>query len=419
VLANFGRRLRATLAVGVLALLVIALTPTPPARMSATGSSAAAGPALLTSSAARSSALTCHGILDDAARPPVLLVPGTAVTPEENWAPTYLPVLLDRGHAVCTVRLPDFATKDVQANAEYVVTAIRTMAARSSRRISIIGHSQGTLLSPVALRMWSDLSPHVDDVIGLAGVYDHGSQEIAARCATRCTPVLHQLAAGSAFLADIRRRALPSGPTYTNIGTLGDTTVTPQPAANQQPGAHSILVQDVCPGRTVPISEHAFIVGDAVALALTLDALDHPGTADLGRLDPNVCADGQYPEFNVVQYLAASTLTGIRAGVSTTSEPHLYCRHRSTCRYPRLRGFLVTAPAFTIGRHSVVVRTRALGPGRVKIRLGDRRVVSRVQAGPVSIRVRRPVGRAQLVVKTRPRHYSAWGVERTKRIPGR
>jgi hypothetical protein len=46
-------------------------------------------------------------------------------------------------------------------------------------------------------------------------------------------------------------------------------------------------------------------------------------------------------------------------------------------------------------------------------------VVSRVQAGPVSIRIRRPVGRAQLVVKTIPRHYSAWGVERTKRIRGR
>jgi triacylglycerol lipase len=196
-LATFGRRLRAAVVVGVLSLLVIALTSTSPARTS------------------------------------VLLVHGTAVAPEENWGPTYLPVLLDRGHAACTVRLPDYATRDVQANTEYVVTAIRAMAAASSRRISIIGHSQGALLSHTALRMWSDLSPHVDDVIGLAGVYDRGSQDIAARCQSRCPRVLHQLAPGSAFLQDIARRALPTGPAYTNIGTIGDSTVTPQPAAHR------------------------------------------------------------------------------------------------------------------------------------------------------------------------------------------
>lgn len=377
------------------------------------------GPALLTPSAARSSALACHGSLDDVTRSPVLLVHGTAVAPEENWGPTYLPVLLDRGHAVCTVRLPHYATRDVQANTEYVVTAIRAMAAASGRRISIIGHSQGALLSHTALRMWSDLSRHVDDVIGLAGVYDRGSQDIAARCQSRCPRVLHQLAPGSAFLQDIARRALPTGPAYSNIGTLGDSTVTPQPAANRQPGAHAILIQDVCPGRSMPVPEHAMIAGDAVALALTLDALDHPGTADAGRVDPGVCAEQQYPEFDEVRYLAASGAIRTRLGASTTTEPQLFCRHLSTCRYPRLRGPLISAPSFTIRRHFVVVRTRALGPGRVKIRLGDRRVVRRVQAGPASIRIRRPARRARLVVKTRPRHYTAWGVEGTRRIPRR
>ena len=144
-------------------------------------------------------------------RAPVLLVPGTTLTPMENWAPTYLPVLLDRGHAVCLVRLPRYGTRDVQANVEYVATAISAMAQRSTRPISTIGLSQGALLPMAALRTWPGLAAHVDDVIGLAGVYERGSTELVRRCRTRCLPVLHQLATGSAYLTHIARKPSPRG----------------------------------------------------------------------------------------------------------------------------------------------------------------------------------------------------------------
>ncbi len=373
---------------------------------------------MLTSRSARLESLSCRGDLDDAERGPVLLVPGTAVTASENWDPTYLPELIDRGHAVCTVDFPHYATRDVQANSEYVATAVRVMAQRSDRKLSIIGHSQGALLAQVALRTWPDLSTHVDDVIGLAGVYDRGSVEMARRCQIRCTPVLHQLAAGSAFLRSISRRPLPSGPSYTNIGALGDLTVTPQPAANNQRGATSYLVQDVCPSRGLPISEHAMIVGDNTALALALDALQHPGVASPDRLDPAVCDTGNYPGFDSISYLAVATLTQARASDWTRSEPALFCRYRPTCRNPLLRGPLIASPRYDIGRRTITIRTRASGPGKVVVRVGGRRVRQHVVSGPVVLRIHRPGARARLRILTQPRYYSRLGTEAARWVPG-
>jgi triacylglycerol lipase len=414
-----GRRWAAVVVAGLLIPLILTVPSMPRASASEPGTrSEGPGPAMLSSRADRIDALSCSGDLDDARRAPVLLVPGTALTPEQHWGPTYRPVLLERGHAVCMVRLPAYATRDVQANIEYVATAIRTMAARSSRRISIIGGSQGALLPQVALRTWPDLPAHVDDVIGVAGVYDRGSEAIVGRCESTCLPVLHQLATGSAFLASIGRRPLPDGLSYTNIGTRGDQTVTPQPAANRQPGATSILVQDVCPGRDVPEPEHAMLFGDAVALALTLDALDHAGAASAGRLYPWVCLQESYPEFDRTRFRSpTSHASGFAA--ATQSEPTLYCRSRRTCRNPRLRGFLTTSPRYTIGRNRVTVRTQAHTRGRIRIVLGNRAVDEAVRPGPVTMRIRRPADRSRLVVRTRPQYYTAWATEDGKWIRAR
>jgi triacylglycerol lipase len=238
---------------GLLTPLLLTVPSMPHASANKTGnSSEGPGPAMLSPRADRLDALSCSGDLDDARHAPVLLVPGTTLTPEQNWGPTYRPVLLDRGHAVCMVRLPAYATRDVQANIEYVATAIRTMAARASRKISIIGGSQGALLPQVALRTWPDLPAHVDDVIGVAGVYDRGSEELVRRCRSTCLPVLHQMATGSAFLSAIGRRPLPGGPSYTNIGTRGDQTVTPQPARTGSPAPRRSWSRTSAHGATCP-----------------------------------------------------------------------------------------------------------------------------------------------------------------------
>jgi triacylglycerol lipase len=406
-------------------LLIVAAAITPLVPMAAVPAAPATdsgrrgegpGPAMLTARFARFDALACSGALDAAPRGPVLLVPGTAISAADNWGPTYLPVLLERGHAVCTVDLPDYATRNVEEGAEYVATAIRRMAGASTRPISLIGHSQGAYLPRVALRTWPDLTAHVDDLIGLAGVYDRGSQALRGRCRLRCMPVLHQLASGSRFLARMSGLRLPPGPSYTNIGTLGDLTITPQPAANQQPGATSIMVQDVCPGRTMPIAEHAMIAGDAAALALALDALDHPGPALPDRIDPAVCERQQFPEFDSLRFLAATTLTSTRAGTSASEEPAPYCRRMPTCRQPRLRGFVTTATRYAVRRDGITVRTRVRLPGRIRVTLGGRSVSRTVTPGRVTLRIRRPDRAARLLVKALPRHFTSWAVEGSRRV---
>ena len=369
------------------------------------------GPAMLSAASLRTASLTCHGDLEQAPRAPVLLVPGTAMSAEENWGSTYLPVLLDRGHAVCLVELPDFATRDVQASSEYVATAIRLMARGSSRRIATIGHSQGAFLPLVALRTWPDLSVHVADVIGLAGVYDRGSSRLTARCANRCTPVMHQLAARSAFLRSIRRVPLPAGPSYTNVGTVGDETVTPQPVANHQRGARSIMLEGACPGRATPPLAHAMIVGDAVALGLVIDALGHPGPASASRLDPYLCEQGEYPGFDSARFIAAASNVSARTARGTRAEPPLYCRRRPSCRDPNLRGLLTARIRYDVRRRTVTVRTEAQVPGRLRISLGGRVIQRAVRPGPVTVQIRRPARRARLVVASRPRHYTVWATE--------
>jgi triacylglycerol lipase len=407
------------MSVAVATVLFVPLIATTPPPMTPAGARAdrgldLPGPAMLSPAADRADALSCSGDLDEARRPPVLLVPGTSLTPTENWNPTYRPVLLERGHAVCMVRLPAYATRDMQANIEYVATAIRMMADRSSRKISTIGDSQGALLPQAALRTWPDLAADVSDVIGVGGVYDRGSKALVGRCRTNCIPVLHQMATGSAFLAALRRRPLPHGPSYTNIGTRGDQTVTPQPSANQVPGATSIMVQDACPLHRVPEPQHTMILGDSVALALALDALDHDGPASSRRLSWGVCFRGSYPEFDLDDLL--SRRADKQLAPQTRSEPRLYCRDQRGCQDAAQRGYLLSGPRVTVGRHRITVRARALQPGKVRVAVPGHAVVRRVRPGAFALKVPRSSGGGDVVVATRWGFYRAWAVEARRSV---
>lgn len=376
------------------------------------------GPAMLSSAADRNKALTCKGDLDGSRQTPVLLVPGTSLTPMENWGPTYRPVLLGRGYPVCMVALPAMATKDIQVNIEYVATAIEKMAARAGRKISMIGVSQGGLLSVAALRTWPQLGKYVDDVIGLAGVYDRGSRALVKHCKQACLPVLRQMSPGSAFLTALHRRPLPKGPSFTNIGTEGDQTVTPQPSANWMPGAKSIMVQDACPWRDVAEPQHAMMLGDSVALQLVLDALEHDGVASPGRLPFTACWKRTYAGFDLDDLLDHANHKA-QLAKKTKAEPALFCRSQRSCRDPELRGRAISTARYTIGRKWITIRAHVQVPGRIRVVVGKRVIDRAVSPGLVTLRVRRPAGAAEIVVETRPQYFTAWAVEATKSILGR
>jgi len=268
---------RAQVAVAV-AALVGGLVPRPAA-------AAPAGPPLSVPRDRLAASLSCPASFR-ADRDPVLLVHGTATNSHDTWSENYLRALPAMGFSVCIVDLPERALGDIQVAAEYVVNAIRTVAAASGRRVDVIGHSQGTLEPRWALRWWPDVRQLVDDDISLAGPH-HGASGADQVCATgTCAPAAQQMRHGARFIAALNRGdETPGDVDYTSVFSRDDELVQP-PSSARLDGAVNVLLQDLCPGRVV---HHGGMVHDPAVFALVLDALSHDGPADPARFDAAAC----------------------------------------------------------------------------------------------------------------------------------
>ena len=250
--------------------------------------------------------------------------------------------------------------------------AIREVSRRAGgRRIATIGHSQGAAQAVLALRFWPKLAGRLDDVIGLSGAYDRGSAAIADSCAQRCIPPFWQFVPSSRMLRSLATRPLAPGPSLTAIGTLYDSVVTPQPAANFVPGGRSIEIQDICPGRRFANGlDHIHMAADAVAYATALDALDHPGPADPARISRLNCALDVFPGADPVKLATlgpqlAASFQGEGYGPAVAHEPKPRC--------PFAIGCDVIASLRLVRRHvrsgeDLVLRARISRRGQVRIR---------------------------------------------------
>jgi hypothetical protein len=395
---------------------------------------AAPGPALTEPAAARLAALRCYGDLAGAPKLPVLLVHGTHVDADGNWHWGYRKALVELGHGVCTVDMPERATVDVQRSVEYFVGGLREMHERSGgRKVSVIGHSQGGFHPIFAARVWPDVAEIMDDFIGLAGAYDNRVRGVAGGCPGMCIAAFKQISAGSRFATQLARRRLPPGPSYTAIASLADTTVTPQPAANELPygAGRSMQIQDVCPGRAfaVPDFDHVAMAGDAVAYELALDALDHPGTADPARISKAVCANPLFfPRANLAELALRlpDILANFDAGTDVAQEPPLRCYMDPACPEKVLAGASLKRK-----RGRVAIRLRATRSGSARVRFvrlaGRRRAAGRPRrsfpvsatARPVTVelptRSLRP-GRYAVEIQARAEYKSRFVRERALRL---
>lgn len=291
------------------------------------------GPALSVPRALLAKALVCTGDLRGARLQPVLLVPGTNVTPQE-FAWNYAKSFRLQGRPFCTIELPVQSTGDAQVAAEYVVFAIRTMAARAHRRIDVMGHSQGGMLPRWALRFWPDTRNLVDDLVGLAPS-NHGTLVSVVSCQAGCPAAHRQQAAGSQFLEALNSRTETfAGIDYTAVYTHLDEIVVPNQDSTGSSSLHggrgritNVAVQDVCPAST---ADHLSIgTYDPVAYALTLDALDHPGPADPNRVPAGTCTQALHPGVDPTTFPTdeAGTLQELvvayEVAPSTSTEPPL------------------------------------------------------------------------------------------------
>jgi triacylglycerol esterase/lipase EstA (alpha/beta hydrolase family) len=284
------RRGRAALAIGALGLALSNAIP-----------ASADGPTLESSLAARDRAIQCP-LAFSGDHEPILFVHGTAGRPEDHWALDYQKILPDLGFDVCTVRLPDFALGDIQTAAEYVVHAVRTIAAASGKPVDIVGYSQGGLEPRWAVKYWPDVQTAVDDIVTLATPH-HGTILGDASCAAgSCDPAVWQMRPGANFIASLNTSdETPGAIDYTSIYSIHDELV--QPAAPVPTAAlagdpshtRNILIQDVCAGRAV---NHGAEPVDAAVFALVVDALTHPGPADPDRVlaeQPDLCTQTYLP----------------------------------------------------------------------------------------------------------------------------
>ena len=277
-------------------------------------------------------ALSCPPTAD-LSHQPVLLIHGTGAD-ASIWQLNYVPLLTSRGFDVCTVTLPLHSWGDIQNATEYVVHAVRIMAARYDQKVAMIGHSQGAAEMVWAIKWWPDIGPLISDYIGLAGA-NHGAPIAEQVCLLGiCPPAAWQLKPESQFFATMNADdETPGALPYSSIYSETDTPAVAPTSVIA--GASNIAVQQLCPGREV---SHAQILSDAVAFALVMDALTHPGPASADRIDPAVCAEDRAPGLDA-QQAQLDEQVGLALFLRTSAEASLVAAE------PPLRAYAVKSSA--------------------------------------------------------------------------
>jgi hypothetical protein len=372
------------------------------------------GPALSVPKAELEKALGCSKQpLEGAKRAPVLLVQGTGATAKDNWSWNYERALTMREIPWCHIDLPEQATQDVQRSGEFVVYAIRTMRARSGRKIAIFGHSQGGMVPRWALRFWPDTRAMVDDLVGFAPS-NHGTTEARDCAGGGCSAAATQQSDQAEFMKALNSFAETwAGISYTSVYTRIDQTVKPNEDA--ETGSSSlrtgegrrtnVAIQDICPNAK---SEHLAIgTVDPIAYALAMDAIANDGPADPKRVPLTVCAEPFHEGYDPVTGPAS-----VAAAVASfqSYEP------RKVDREPPLACYTSVAGCAKSGGGGQAVPVRCASKRRFSVRVPLlRRAVATVAGKRVALR--RRGGRLVAVVDLRgkPKGTFAFRVRGTDR----
>ncbi|MDY5589370.1 MAG: alpha/beta fold hydrolase [Arcanobacterium sp.] len=230
---------------------------------------------------------------------PVVLVPGTGNDAYTAWA-FFSPRIKQAGYCVYTFNYNPSTNPqndaasfmgDIRQSAAFMAGFVdRVLAATGSKKIDIIGHSQGGGALPRAYIKWYGGDKKVDKLIGLVpsntGTTMMGMNDLIRQLLkwfpTLETEMLNehnsqallQQLVGSEFMKDLNSGALTYPDiTYTVISTVYDTIITPHtrsflPAG---PNVKNMNVQDICP---LDMYGHPNMPYDSVALQLSLNALN-------------------------------------------------------------------------------------------------------------------------------------------------
>lgn len=174
---------------------------------------------------------------------------------------------------------------DMQVSAEYVAYAIHLISQLSGGlQTAIVSHSQGGPDSQWAMRFWPSTRNLTRAFVALSpdfgGISYFGTKASDLCVGDLCQASLWQQSAGSHFLAALHDDTFDQIVPTTTIWSATDGVVLPPQSNAQIPSATSFSVQDLCPLRS---TTHPFMVVDAAAYALALDALNHGGIGSVSR----------------------------------------------------------------------------------------------------------------------------------------
>nr|WP_296769819.1 alpha/beta fold hydrolase [Rhodococcus sp. (in: high G+C Gram-positive bacteria)] len=220
---------------------------------------------------------------------PVVLVHGTDATAYADWA-GLSPVLAAAGYCAYALDYgvsPDgssYGYSDIRDSAAELRDFTNSvLASTGADSVDLIGYSQGAAVTRYYTNRLGGAAV-VDKWIGIASptyggnAYGFSPVVQAVPVATKAVssefgPALVQLMQGSTFLADLNAGGdTVPGVEYTSIATNVDETIQPYTnALLRGPGAHNIVVQDVCPGDNVA---HFTFTYDPTTIGLVLGALD-------------------------------------------------------------------------------------------------------------------------------------------------
>ncbi|MDK1475672.1 alpha/beta fold hydrolase [Streptomyces sp. 549] len=224
----------------------------------------------------------------------VVLVHGTLGNSVDNWL-GLAPYLVRRDYCVFSLdygQLPGVpffhGLGPVEQSAGQLSAFVdRVLAATGTRKVDIVGHSQGGMMPRHYLKFLGG-ADKVNALVGIApsnhGSDVHGLTRLlklfpgAEKAIGGLAPALSDQIAGSPFLTRLNEGGgTVPGVRYTVIATRYDQVVTPyRTQFLNEPGVRNVLLQDLCP---LNISEHlAIALLDRMTWQETANALD-PATA--------------------------------------------------------------------------------------------------------------------------------------------
>jgi hypothetical protein len=256
------------------------------------------------------------------AKSPVILVPGTGAPGGVTYAPNFAKLLSQTPFVEPVwLNIAGNTLRDIQKNAQFVAYAINYISSiSSSKNVSVITWSQGSLDTQWALKYYPSTRKKVSDFIAVSPDF-HGTLGATIACTARpCDPSVLQQSSSSKFIQTLLSEDGNSAyvPT-TTIYSSSDSIVIPQLGTSasgyiqdaRNVGVSNTEIQLVCAGKAAggPFS-HEGVLFNPVTYALAVDALTHSGPGQVSRLNLTAICD-QFAAPGLTTYDVLATEGGL------------------------------------------------------------------------------------------------------------